>query len=79
MGSIEKQVRFVTKEKGEYMKLIEIKAKAKTLGIKAGKMKKTELIHAIQKAENNTPCFGESNGQCRYTDCCFIQDCVKVN
>ena len=61
------------------MKLIEIKQKAKTLGIKPAKMKKTELIHAIQQAENNTPCFGKSDGQCPYTDCCFIEDCLKIN
>lgn len=60
------------------MKMAEIKEKAKYLGITAGKMKKVELIHAIQQAENCTPCFGTSNGQCSYTDCCFMQDCLKV-
>ena len=56
----------------------EIKAKAKTLGINPGKMKKTELIHAIQTAEGYTPCFGHSNGQCTNTDCCFMKDCLKL-
>jgi hypothetical protein len=61
------------------MKINEIKQKAKTLGINCGKMKKTELVHSIQKAEGNTPCFGKSNnGQCPYTDCCFINDCLKI-
>ncbi len=60
------------------MKLNEIKEKAKSLGINAGKMKKAELIHAIQQAEGNTPCFGRSNGQCPHTNCCFIDDCLKV-
>jgi len=59
------------------MKLNEIKEKARTLGINPGKMKKVELIHAIQQAEGNTPCFGTSNGQCVYTNCCFIDDCIK--
>ncbi|MFQ6035927.1 MAG: SAP domain-containing protein [Sedimentisphaerales bacterium] len=60
------------------MNMPEIKVKAKALGITPGKMKKVELIHAIQQAEGCTPCFGRSNGQCPYTDCCFMNDCLKV-
>jgi hypothetical protein len=56
----------------------EIRMKAKALGIIPGKMKKTELIHTIQIAEGCTPCFGKSNGQCSYTDCCFMTDCFKT-
>lgn len=61
------------------IKMPEIKKKAKALGITAGKMKKTELIHAIQQAENCTPCFGTSHGQCQYSDCCFMYDCLKIS
>lgn len=60
------------------MNMPEIRKKAKTLGITAGKMKKAELIHAIQITEGCNPCFGTSNGQCVYSGCCFIQDCFKV-
>jgi hypothetical protein len=60
------------------MKMTEVKEKAKALGITAGKIKKVELIHAIQIAEGNTPCFGTSNGQCVHTDCCFMDDCLKI-
>jgi len=60
------------------MKVGEMKMKAKNLGIAPGKMKKAELIHAIQLAEGHTPCFGRSNGQCPYADCCFMGDCLKV-
>ena len=60
------------------MKVVEIKKKAIKLGINCGKMKKTELIHTIQVAENCTPCFGKSNGQCPYTNCCFMEDCLAV-
>jgi len=56
----------------------EIRVKAKALGITAGKMKKAELIHAIQQAEGCTPCFGRSKGQCPYTNCCFMEDCLKI-
>jgi len=58
--------------------MLEIKKKAKNLGVNPGKMKKTELIHALQQAEGCTACFGKSDGQCPYTDCCFMQDCLKV-
>ena len=63
---------------GRYMKTLEIKGKAKSLGIKAGSMKKTDLIHEIQKAEGYTPCFGTANGSCPNTNCCFMEDCLKV-
>jgi len=60
------------------MKMLEIKEKARGLGITPGKMKKADLIHAIQTAERNRPCFGTSNGQCPYTNCCFREDCLKM-
>lgn len=57
---------------------MEIKEKAKALGIAGGKMKKADLIHIIQQEEGCTPCFGMSNGQCEYSDCCFMPDCLKI-
>ena len=60
------------------MKMPEIRMKAQALGIIPGKTKKTELIRAIQTAEGNSPCFGWSNGQCPYTNCCFMKDCLKI-
>lgn len=67
-----------TKVAKKNMSMPEIKIKAKGLGIIPGKMKKAELIHAIQLAERCTPCFGRSNGQCFYIDCCFMSDCLKI-
>ncbi|MHC4114906.1 MAG: SAP domain-containing protein [Planctomycetota bacterium] len=61
------------------MKMPEIRKKAQSLGITTGKMRKAKLIHAIQQAENCTPCFGRSNGQCQYSDCCFMPDCLKIS
>jgi len=55
-----------------------IRQKALSLGIQPGQMNKAELIHSIQRAEGNASCFGTSNGQCPYTDCCFMADCLKV-
>jgi hypothetical protein len=60
------------------MKINEIKKKAKTLGINPNNKKKTDLIHAIQKTEGNTECFGKSQGHCPYTNCCFIEDCLSI-
>ncbi len=60
------------------MNMTEVRKKAKALGIIPGKMKKAELIHSIQTAEGYTPCFGKSDGQCECTDCCFMQDCLKI-
>jgi hypothetical protein len=59
------------------MGLPEIRTKALALGLTPGKTRKAELIHAIQMAEGHNPCFGRSNADCRYTDCCFMPDCLK--
>ncbi len=56
----------------------EIKERAKALGITPGKMKKAELIHAIQVAEFCTPCYGLSNGECPWLECCWRADCIKT-
>ena len=65
------------KTKKKSMTMLQVQKKAKKLDISPGKMKKTELIHAIQQAENCTPCYGTSDGNCQYTNCCFQVDCVK--
>jgi len=58
--------------------MTEIKAKAKGLGVEPRKMKKVELIHAIQIAEGCTPCYGRSHGDCPWTECCWRGDCFKT-
>jgi ribosome modulation factor len=60
------------------MIMTEIKDKARELGIEPKKMKKPELIHAVQTAEGYRACYGTSKGQCPYTTCCFMKDCLKV-
>ena len=55
----------------------QIRNKAKGLGIEPGKMKKTELIHAIQRAEGYNACYGTAQGWCQYESCCFRGDCLK--
>ncbi len=58
--------------------MTEIKDKAKNLGINSANLKKTELIHAIQRAENNSACYGTTNGTCQWTLCCWRNDCLKI-
>jgi len=67
-----------TKIAEKRMGMPEIRMKAKSLGLTPGKMKKADVIHAIQVAEGCLPCFGRSGGQCSYTDCCFMNDCFKI-
>jgi hypothetical protein len=61
------------------MKLQEIKAIAKDRGIKAGSMKKTELIRAIQRAEGYNDCFGTEHVKvCGQINCLWREDCLEV-
>lgn len=58
------------------MKMTDIQSKAKSLGIKPGKMKKTELVRAIQTQEGNNTCFQTGNDSCPETNCCWREDCL---
>lgn len=60
------------------MKMTELRDKAKGLGLRPGKMKKTELVRAIQKQEGFSDCYGRSCGACQNVGCSFISDCLKV-
>ena len=57
------------------MNMVEIKEKATMLDIKPGKMKKTDLIRAIQKEEGNCECFGTAEDFCDQDECCWQDDC----
>jgi hypothetical protein len=58
------------------MKLVEIREIAKQFGITAGKMKKAELVRAIQQAERNDPCFETGRADsCRQESCLWREDC----
>ena len=58
------------------MKLDEIKEIAKRHDIKAGKMKKAELVRSIQLAEGNAACFetGQAS-ECGQAKCLWRADC----
>jgi len=60
------------------MKIREVKAKAKALGLKnTFGMSKAELIQSVQRAEGNFDCFGTANEFCDQFQCCFREDCIK--
>jgi len=59
------------------MKLEEIKVIARQHGIKVGKLKKAELVRAIQLAEGNNPCFETGqDSECGQTECLWRADCT---
>ena len=58
------------------MRMDEVRKKAKELGLKTARMKKEDLIRAVQVAEGNFPCFGTAAGFCDQALCCWIEDCL---
>jgi len=58
------------------MKVNDIKEIAKQRGINPGKMKKLDLIRAIQQAEGNPVCFTTGyKEECGQPDCLWREDC----
>jgi hypothetical protein len=59
------------------MKLDEIKEIAKKHNIKTAKMKKADLVRAIQQAEGNEACFetGQAD-KCGQDACVWREDCA---
>ena len=62
------------------MSIIEIKKRAKALGVALLKTsKKAELIRSIQTVEGNSPCFGTGISEtCGQVKCCWRQDCLEA-
>lgn len=59
------------------MKLDEIKEIAKQHNIKVGKMKKADLVRAIQQVEGNEVCFETGQADmCGQDACLWRKDCV---
>ncbi|OGP14037.1 MAG: SAP domain-containing protein [Deltaproteobacteria bacterium GWA2_55_10] len=59
------------------MQMEKVRERAKKLGVKSARMKKEDLIRAIQKAEGNYPCFGTAVDCCDQSVCCWRDDCLK--
>ncbi len=58
------------------MNMTEIKTRAKHLGVQIGKMRKPELIRAIQTKEGNFPCFETAKEYCTEKACCWRDACL---
>lgn len=60
------------------MNLTEVKERAKKMGINPKKMKKGQIIQAIQIRENNIPCFGTATDYCDQAECLWRKDCLRL-
>jgi hypothetical protein len=58
------------------MKMQEVRAKAKVLGINSFGKSKGDLIREIQRKEGNFDCFGTAVEHCDQYECCFRDDCL---
>lgn len=58
------------------MNMAEIKEMAIQYDIKPGKMKKGDLVRAIQTKEGNSPCFQTATDFCDQTTCLWKSDCL---
>lgn len=59
------------------MKMQDVRAKAKTLGINSFGKTKTDLIREIQRKEGYSDCYGTAAGSCDQMDCCFRASCLE--
>jgi hypothetical protein len=58
------------------MKIAEVRELAVQRGLKTDKMKKTEIIRAIQAIEGNTACFETGTvAECGQANCLWRADC----
>ncbi len=58
------------------MNMQEIKVIARERGVKAGTMKKAELVQAIQRSEGNDACFDTGrSATCGQSRCLWKDDC----
>lgn len=58
------------------MRWNDIRKQASALGIRAARVKKPDLIRAVQRAEGNFDCFGRASGYCDRGDCAWRSDCL---
>ncbi|MBE0479154.1 SAP domain-containing protein [Candidatus Aerophobetes bacterium] len=59
------------------MNMLELRKKAKNLGVSTYRKKKPQIIREIQAKEGNFPCFGTARGFCDQLNCLWRSDCLK--
>lgn len=61
------------------MRFQDIQKMAKGMGINTYRMKKMDIIHAIQRKENNIECFGTDRADhCEEQGCLWRSDCLSL-
>lgn len=62
------------------MNFNDIRTMAKGMGINTARMKKTEVIRSIQRAEHTFDCYATPRvEQCGEDGCLWRKDCVALN
>jgi len=59
------------------MKMQDVRAMARALGINSFGKTKIELIREIQRKEGNFDCYGTAVGSCDQINCCFYSSCLE--
>jgi hypothetical protein len=63
-------------QEGFHMLIKKIREIAKKNGVNPGKMNRTDLIRAIQRAEGNPDCFATPHvNECNQVNCLWREDC----
>lgn len=61
------------------MNIQEIRAIAKSHKIDAAGLAKTDIIHTIQRGEDNFACYATAcDGVCNQVDCLWREDCFEA-
>ena len=56
-----------------------IRAKAKEMGLKTGRIGKIDLVHSIQRTEGNFDCFATAfDGICDQGGCFWQEECFAL-
>jgi len=56
----------------------EIREMARQSGVRSTRMRKAELVRAIQRAEGNFDCYGTAiEEECDQEECLWREDCFK--
>jgi hypothetical protein len=62
------------------MNFNEVRRMAKDLSVNTARMKKTDTIRAIQRAENNIECYATDRVNNCYEDLCLWKsECLSIN
>ena len=75
-----RKVRIKLTPTEDIMSINEVRKKAKGMGINTYRLKKSDIIHSIQRVENNIECFGTQRvDYCCEHDCLWRNDCILLN